>query len=154
MASRKREYNMLKLPAIEGQRVMRTRARRLAPLVVAAALVASPSAQRNERDGKRSGANDAQRPKLALKAQPAIGMAPARVVLTAELTGGSNDFEEFYCPTVRWEWGDMSSSESTMDCPPYEAGKTEIKRRFTVDHKFERAGSYRVYFRIKHGSKD
>jgi hypothetical protein len=136
---------------------MRTSACGIAPLVVAAALAASLSAQKNDKDAKSPVSpvgSEAQRPKLALKAQPSIGIAPTRVVLTAEFTGGSNDFEEYYCPTVRWEWGDLSSSESATDCPPYEAGKSEIKRRFTVDHKFDRAGSYKVYFRIKHGSKE
>ena len=50
-------------------------------------------------------------------------MAPARVVLTAELTGGANDFEEFYCGAVEWEWGDGTKSESSSDCAPYEAGQ-------------------------------
>jgi hypothetical protein len=111
-------------------------------------VAASPSAQK---DDKRT---EAQRPKLALHAQPSVVIAPGRVVLTAELTGGSDDFEEYYCPTVVWEWGDLTSSESTLDCAPYEAGKTPIKRRFTVDHKFDRAGSYKVYFRMKRGSKE
>jgi hypothetical protein len=133
---------------------MPTRACGISPLLVAVALTASLSAQKNDKDAKSPVAGEAQRPKLALKAQPSIGIAPARVVLTAEFTGGSNDFEEYYCPTVRWEWGDLTSSESSMDCPPYEAGKTEIKRRFTVDHRFDRAGSYKVYFRIRHGSKE
>jgi hypothetical protein len=133
---------------------MRTCARGIAAFVVASALAASLSAQKNDKDAKSPAAGEVQRPKLALKAQPSVGIAPARVVLTAEFTGGSNDFEEYYCPTVRWEWGDQTSSESSMDCPPYEAGKTEIKRRFTVDHKFDRAGVYKIYFRIRHGSKE
>ncbi|PYR25830.1 MAG: hypothetical protein DMF98_10905 [Acidobacteria bacterium] len=75
-------------------------------------------------------------------------MSPARVVLTAELQGGANDYEEFYCPSVEWDWGDGTHSESTLDCEPYEAGKSEIKRRFTVEHIF-RAGAYKVMFRLK-----
>ena len=50
--------------------------------------------------------------------------------------------------------GDLSSSEATSDCPPYEEGKTEIKRRFTVDHKFDHAGSFKIYIRLKHGNKE
>ena len=46
------------------------------------------------------------RPKVILRATPVIAMAPARVVFMAELTGGANDFEEFYCGAVEWEWGD------------------------------------------------
>jgi hypothetical protein len=74
------------------------------------------------------------------------------VVLTAELIGGANDFEEFYCPTVEWDWGDGTQSESTSDCEPYEAGKSEIKRRFTISHVF-RAGMYKVSLRLKRRDK-
>ena len=108
----------------------------------------SAAVQKNDKNEK----ND--KPKLTLTARPNVGIAPARVVLTAELLGGANDNEDYYCPTVRWEWGDLSSSESGSDCAPYEAGKSEIKRRFTVEHNFPRAGSYKVYVRLKHGSKE
>ena len=88
------------------------------------------------------------RPKLSLTARPVISMAPSRVVLTAEITGGSNDAEDYYCPSVEWDWGDGTESESSADCPPYEPGKSEIKRRYTVEHVF-RAGAYRVTLRLK-----
>lgn len=93
------------------------------------------------------------RPRITLRAQPPVGIAPARVVLSAELAGGTNDFEEYYCPTVVWEWGDDTTSESTLDCEPYEAGKSEIKRRFTVEHTFRRSGSFKVFFRLKQKDK-
>jgi hypothetical protein len=117
-----------------------------ASLLVAVTLVTAASAQKADKDQKDN--PDARRPKLTLKAQPVIAMAPARVVLTAELQGGANDFEEFYCPSVEWEWGDGTKSESSSDCAPYEPGKSEIKRRFTVEHVF-RAGAYRVMFHLK-----
>ena len=44
-------------------------------------------------------------------------------------------------------------SESRADCEPYEAGKSEIKRRFTIDHTFNIAGEYRVEFRLKQKNK-
>lgn len=94
-----------------------------------------------------------RRPKLTLRAQPSVGIAPARIVFTAELAGGANDFEEFYCPTVVWEWGDDTQSESTLDCEPYEAGKSEIRRRFTIQHQFRRSGGYKVFFRLKKRDK-
>jgi hypothetical protein len=94
-----------------------------------------------------------RRPRLTLRAQPPVGVAPARIVLTAELAGGANDFEEYYCPTIAWEWGDDTTSESTLDCEPYEAGKSEIRRRFTVEHTFRRAGGYKVMFRLKRRDK-
>src|ERR1700693_3406008 len=97
---------------------------------------------------------DEQRPKLLLHAQPPVSIAPSRVVLTAEMVGGANDFEEFYCPGVEWDWGDDTRSESTVDCDPYEAGKSEIKRRFTVQHIFREAGTQKVYFRLKRRDKE
>ena len=64
------------------------------------------------------------------------------MVLTAELRGGADDYEEFYCGSVEWDWGDDTKSESKTDCEPYEAGKSEIKRRFTIDHTYNIAGEY------------
>ena len=117
-----------------------------ASLLVSATLVAAPGVQKADKDAKDN--PDAKRPQVRLKAQPVIAMAPARVVLTAELVGGANDFEEFYCPTIEWEWGDGTQSASSSDCAPYEPGKSEIKRRYTVEHVF-RAGAYRVMFHLK-----
>lgn len=96
---------------------------------------------------------DDKRPRVTLRAQPVVAVAPARVVLTAELVGGNNDFEEYYCPTVSWDWGDDTVSESTIDCEPYETGKSQIKRRFTVEHTFRRAGAYKIYFHLKRKDK-
>ncbi len=93
--------------------------------------------------------DDARRPKIRLRAQPQVSMAPARITLTAELQGGADDFEEYYCAGVEWEWGDDTSSESTADCEPYEAGKSALKRRYTVQHQFRRPGTYKVYFHLK-----
>ena len=76
-------------------------------------------------------------------------MAPVRLTLNAELQGGDDDFEEYYCAGVEWEWGDDTTSESTTDCEPYEAGKSTIKRRYTVQHQFRRPGSYKVFFHLK-----
>lgn len=123
-----------------------------ASLLLAAAFATSLSAQKAGKDGKDQKDAADPRPKISLKAQPMIAMAPARVVLTAELTGGANDYEEFYCGAVEWEWGDGTKSESSSDCAPYEAGKSEIKRRFTVEHVF-RMGMYRVMFHLKRHDK-
>jgi hypothetical protein len=91
---------------------------------------------------------DKERPRISLKATPMVSRAPSRVVLTAEINGGPNDYEEFYCPTVEWDWGDGTQSESGTDCEPYQPGKSEIKRRFTVEHVFK-AGNHKVMFRLK-----
>jgi hypothetical protein len=123
-------------------------------LLVSAALTTGLTAQKGGKEGKDKDQKDAadSRPKVTLRATPVIAMAPARVVFTAELTGGANDFEEFYCGAVEWEWGDGTKSESSSDCAPYEPGKSEIKRRFTVEHVF-RAGVYRVMFHLKRRDK-
>jgi hypothetical protein len=114
--------------------------------------VAAAPAQKDTKSGKDAKDDDAKKPKLSLKAQPMVSMSPSRVVLTAELAGGANDYEQYYCPTVEWDWGDGTQSESTTDCNPYVSGKSEIKRRFTVEHIF-RAGNYRVIFRLKRNDK-
>jgi hypothetical protein len=103
-------------------------------------------------DQKSDKDSDSKRPKINLKAQPMIAMSPARIVLTAEIVGGPNDYEDFYCPTVEWDWGDGTQSESSSDCEPYEPGKSEIKRHFTVSHTF-RAGQFRVTFKLKRRDK-
>lgn len=102
-----------------------------------------------QREDKPAKDQDAKRPKLALRAQPQVAVAPARVTLTAELTGGADDFEEYYCPTIEWEWGDDTTSESKVDCDPYEPGKSQIKRRYTVQHQFRRPGAFRIYIHLK-----
>ncbi len=123
-------------------------------VVVGATLLAGglqALAQNGDRlDGREQ---EAKRPKVTLRAQPAVAVAPARVVLTAELTGGADDFEEYYCPLVEWNWGDDTVSEALVDCDPYEAGKSQIKRRYTVQHQFRRAGAFKVYFHLKRKDK-
>ncbi|MFN7984038.1 MAG: hypothetical protein U0Q11_19500 [Vicinamibacterales bacterium] len=100
--------------------------------------------------GKDKGKDaEAKRPKINLRVQPQVVVAPGRATLTVELVGGADDFEEYYCPSIVWEWGDDTSSESTTDCEPYEAGKSQIKRRYTVQHQFRRAGNYKLYFHMK-----
>src|SRR5436309_12883886 len=122
-----------------------------ASFFIAAVVAASSGLQKDDKTLKDK--DQDPRPKVSLKAQPVIAMSPARVVLTAELTGGANDFEEFYCPSIEWDWGDDTRSEKSDDCAPYEAGKTEIKRRFTVEHNYGRAGNYRISFRMKRHDK-
>jgi hypothetical protein len=115
----------------------------LAVLTSAVLLAQKPASRDKDQD---------KHPSLKLTARPALGMSPARVVLTGDLTGGPNDAEEYYCPTIEWDWGDGTTSESSTDCDPYEPGKTEIRRRFTTDHVFH-AGNYRVSLRLKKRDK-
>ncbi len=93
--------------------------------------------------------SDDARPSLALRATPAISFSPASVLLVGELRGGPDDYEEFYCVTIEWDWGDGTRSSSTFDCEPYEPGETNILRRFSVRHLFRRSGRYEVMLRLK-----
>jgi hypothetical protein len=100
-----------------------------------------------------AGEDKPKRPKLTVKASPVMAVSPARVVASADVNGGPDDFEEFYCASVEWDWGDDTKSNNTADCDPYEPGKSEIKRRFTIDHTYNIAGEYRVEFRLKQKNK-
>jgi len=114
--------------------------------------VAAVAAQQPNKSSKDKDQDKDKRPTLKLTARPPLGMSPARVVLTGDLNGGPNDAEDYYCPTIEWDWGDGTTSESTSDCEPYEPGKSEIRRRYTFEHVF-RAGNYRVALRLKKRDK-
>ena len=94
-----------------------------------------------------------KRPKISIKVNPSMGISPARVVASADLNGGADDYEEFYCPSIEWDWGDDTKSTNAADCDPYDAGKSEIKRRFTADHVYRQAGDFRIQFRLKKKDK-
>ncbi len=70
-----------------------------------------------------------------------------------ELKGGADDFADYYCPTVEWVWGDDTRAESTADCDPYEPGKSQIQRRYTISRIFQTAGNAKVEFRLKQKDK-
>ena len=127
--------------------------RRIVTAGVAGLVVAASGPVAAQRDNNDNKDESNLRPKFSVRAQPNVGVSPARIVLTAELTGGANDYQEFYCPTVLWEWGDGTESESTIDCEPYEAGKSEIRRRFIQQHVFRTAGSNKVWVRLKRNDK-
>src|SRR5689334_24725100 len=113
------------------------------PLLLALAVSAVPVSSGKDKD----------KPSISLKANPVVAFSPARVVVTADIKGGPNDYEDFYCATVEWVWGDGTESSQVADCEPYEAGKSEIKRHFTVDHGYQSSGDFRVEFRLKKKGK-
>jgi hypothetical protein len=119
--------------------------RRLLPAVLTALALAATA--------YAAGPDKKDKPSINVKVSPIIGFSGTRLVFNADLKGGTNDYEEFYCATVEWDWGDDTRSESKTDCEPYEAGKSEIKRHFTVDHTYNTAGEYRVEFRLKQKDK-
>jgi hypothetical protein len=112
-----------------------------------------------------SGAAPAQsdKPSISVKASPSVGFSPARIVFTAEVKGGPNDYQDFYCAAVEWDIStvgesseggfDQGRAEQRSDCDPYEAGKSEIRRRYTREQIFRSAGEYRVQFRLKQKDK-
>src|SRR5712691_4608000 len=103
----------------------------IAACMLTAAVVAAQQPGKSAKDKDQD-----KRPTLKLTARPPLGMSPARIILTADLNGGPNDAEDYYCPTIEWDWGDGTTSESTSDCAPYEPGKSEVRRRYTVEHVF------------------
>jgi len=119
--------------------------RRAVPAILCASALAI-SLQASGQDKKPA------KPSVTVKVSPIVGFSPARMVLTADLKGGEES-EELYCATVEWEWGDDTRSEAKTDCDPFEAGKSEIKRHFTIDHTYNVAGEYRVEFRLKQKNK-
>jgi hypothetical protein len=120
-----------------------------AAFVLSVFATASVVAQAPEAKSK----GEPKRPSLSVKATPGTGMVPVRILVAAELKGGDDDFEEYYCPTIEWSWGDGTVSEETKDCDPYESGKSVIRRRYSVQHSYKRSGAYRIGFRLKNGNK-
>ncbi len=122
-----------------------TQPRRAAFTIVAALAIGLTSAvaidAQRESDGKK--------PSLALRATPPLGFSPLRVRVVVDLRGGDDDFADFYCPSIEWDWADGTVSESSEDCQPYQAGKSTIGRRFTAEHTFRQSDSYRIVFRMK-----
>jgi hypothetical protein len=122
--------------------------------VVCFVLLGSAAAQLAAQDAKDDSKDKKEkRASLSLKATPPISFSPAKIVVTAELKGGSDSDEELYCPSLEWDWGDGTKSESNSDCEPFEAGKSSIKRRFTASHTYNMADNYRVLLRLRRGSK-
>ena len=125
--------------------------RRCAPGLLLAALaltMVSGGTVDAQRDGEK-------KPSLSLRASPPVGISPLRVRLTAELRGGDDDFADFYCPTIEWDFGDDGISGSSEDCEPYKAGTSKIQRRYTTEHVFRYFGDdrYTIRFTMKQGSR-
>jgi hypothetical protein len=94
-----------------------------------------------------------KRPALSVRASPAISFSPVRVRAVAELKGGSDNDQEFYCAGVEWDWGDQTRSEESTDCEPYEEGVSQLTRRFSGQHTYMSAGRYRLQVRLKRNTK-
>jgi hypothetical protein len=93
------------------------------------------------------------KPSIDVKSTPAMGFAPFRTVLTVDVKGGPDDYQQYYCPSVEWDLGDGTFAEQKTDCEPYEAGKSQIKRRYIREQMFNSPGEFRVLFHLKQNSK-
>lgn len=118
--------------------------------LVAVVAVVLPSAR--AWSAQREGSED-KKPSLSLRATPPVGFSPLRVRVVVDVRGGSDDYADFYCPSVEWDWGDGTVSEASADCEPYEAGKSTIQRRWTSEHIFRQSGGYKIVFRLKQRNK-
>ena len=116
-------------------------------LVIACALSVAAAADQKDKDKK------GKRASLSVRATPALSFSPARIVATADLTGGMDAEEELYCPEAEWDWGDGTYSSATQDCEPFEAGKSDVKRHWTSEHRYETQGNYRLQLTLKRGKK-
>jgi hypothetical protein len=116
----------------------------LAPALAGLGAVATSRAQDDKKKLKK--------PALELRSSPRFAFSPANILFTAELKGGDN-VEELYCPEVEWWWDDGGKSVKEADCDPWAEG-TEIERRFTQSHVFQRAGIYRVKVTLRKTGKN
>lgn len=104
-------------------------------------------------DARQRAAEDNKKPSVALRATPPVGFAPLKVRVVADLRGGADDYEDFYCATVEWDWADGTTSGSSEDCNPYQPGKSRIQRRFSAEHTFRQGGEYDIVLRLKQKSR-
>jgi hypothetical protein len=90
---------------------------------------------------------------IDLRVTPAVSFAPARVRAIAELKLPDDRTADFYCAAIEWDWGDLTESEESNECEPYEAGVSEVRRRFAAEHTFQTGGRYRVQLRLRRNRK-
>jgi hypothetical protein len=90
---------------------------------------------------------------MDLRITPQISFAPARVRAVAELKLPEDRSADFYCASIEWDWGDLTESEESNECEPYEPGVSAVKTRFTAEHTFQSGGRYRVQLRLRRNRK-
>jgi len=75
-------------------------------------------------------------------ARPAIAFAPAIVDLTVWLPE-VKDEEKWYCPEVRWDFGDGGVERYEADCPPWGPGAF-VERHYSAWWCYRWPGEYQV----------
>ena len=98
-------------------------------------------------------ASEPKKPSVAFRLTPPVGFSPLKVRVTVDVRGGDDDYADFYCPEIEWDWADGTVSENSEDCEPYVAGKSTITRRYTSEHTYRQSGTYQIYFRMKQKDK-
>ncbi len=98
------------------------------------------------------GKADAARPHLDLRATPRMAFPPVSVFLVAELKGGGDGAEDFYCPGLEWDWGDGSLSAEEGDGPPFQDG-AKLQRLFTARHAYGAPGTYEVKLTMRRATR-
>jgi len=85
-------------------------------------------------------AAETKKPRLELRGLPALGSPSTEFLFVADLKGGA-DSEDFYCPTLAWQWGkEEDASVQEPECEPFKAGVTRIERRFSQSRRFADEG--------------
>jgi hypothetical protein len=133
--------------------MMTRNAQRIVLSITVCLTMAASTAAFSGHDNEDTRAEKARRPAVVLRVDQNVGMAPMRVTLTADLIGGADDYQAFYCPAIEWDWGDGTESDASFDCQPYQPHVSKIVRHFSVAHVFEE-GEYHVTFRLKRDERE
>jgi hypothetical protein len=85
--------------------------------------------------------------KLVLGADPVEGPAPLTVSFTAELVGGPDNNELYYCGRQEFGFGDGMKMDTMPSCLPY-SPDVVIQRLFTTSYTYKEAGTYTASFSL------
>jgi hypothetical protein len=122
-------------------------------LAAALAVASTPLLLAGQQAPQTPGNDKPKRLSIDLRITPAVSFAPSRIRAIAELKLPEDRTAEFYCAGVEWDWGDLTESEESNECEPYEAGVSEVRRVFSAEHTFQTGGRYRVQLRLKRNRK-
>lgn len=125
----------------------------LRPGVLAIAMLLTPAWEHVSQGAGAARDDKDRKPSLSLSVNPNMASTPARIRVRVDVRGGADDYQDFYCPEIGWDWGDDTKSQATRDCDPYEPGRSTIERRYSTEHTYRQPGQFRVTFRMKQGNR-
>ena len=65
-----------------------------------------------------------------------------------DVRGGADDYADFYCPAIEWDWGDGTVSGNSEDCDL--SGREEHDPAALFHRaRVPQPGSFQVFFRLK-----